>query len=126
MVSEAESHAAEDTTRRESIEKKNQLDNMIYGAEKTLADNGDKLSDEEKSELEEVLKAAKGELESDDPARIDAALQRVEQATHKIAESLYKAQEPEGAPGGAPEPPPGGEAAGEDVIDAEFTEEKDG
>jgi len=130
MVGEAESHAAEDKGRREAIEKHNQLDNLIYNAEKMLRENGDKLPGDEKKRLEETLQEARKDLESGDAARLDAARQRVEQATHKAAELLYKAQTAGGAgPGG--EPPAGGgaapEAGGEgDVIDAEYTEEKGG
>jgi molecular chaperone DnaK len=129
MVSDAESHATEDKQRREAIEKKNQLDSLIYGAEKTLSENGDKLPDEEKQNLEAALKEARDDLASEDAARIDAAHQRVEQATHKVAEVLYHAQQAEGAPADAApggDPAAGSGAAGEDVIDAEFTEEKDG
>jgi molecular chaperone DnaK len=124
MVGEAESHAAEDHARRERIEKKNQLDNLIYSGEKTLQESGDKLPADERQRAEEALAEARKDLESDDAARIDAARQRVEQVAHKIAELLYKAQ------GGAAGPTEaGGEEAarsggGDDVIDAEFTEEK--
>ena len=71
-----------------------------------------------------VLAEAKKDLESDDTARIEAAHQRVEQATHKVAELLYKAQTG-GAAGAGPasEPKPGADG---DVIDAEYTEEKGG
>jgi molecular chaperone DnaK len=121
MVREADAHAGEDHQRREKIEKRNALDSLIYSAEKTIRDSGDKLPEDEKKHIEEVLKDAKADLESDDLARIDAANQRVEQAMHKIAEVLYKAQPPEG--GEAPnEPAPSGEEG--DVIDAEYTEEK--
>jgi molecular chaperone DnaK len=123
MVREADSHASEDKERREKIEKRNALDSLIYNAEKTVRESGDKLPDEEKQRIEEVLKDAKADLESDDLARIDAANQRVEQAMHKIAEVLYKAQPPEG--GEAPAEPAAGGDEG-DVIDAEYTEEKGG
>jgi len=128
MVKDAESHASEDRSRRERIEKKNQLDNLIYSTEKTLRESGEKLPEAERKELEEALAAARGDLESEDVARLDAARQRVEQAAHKAMELLYKAQrggDAEGAAGAA-----GGQAGGsgggrgEDVIDAEFTEEK--
>ena len=126
MVREADAHASEDQTRRETIEKRNALDSLIYNAEKTVRESGDKVPEEEKTKIEEVLKEAKADLESDDLARIDAANQRVEQAMHKIAEVLYKAQPAEGAEGaqGAGESAPGGEDG--DVIDAEYTEEKGG
>jgi molecular chaperone DnaK len=127
MVRDAESHAAEDRGRREGIEKRNQLDNLVYAAEKTLAENGDKVPDDEKNAVEEAIKSAREDLTSDDSARIDAALQRLEQATHKLAEVLYKSQQPAAdAPGGADAAAGAERSGGEDVIDAEFTEEKGG
>ena len=122
------SHASEDKQRRDGIEKKNNLDSMIYQAEKQLQESADKLSDDQKQSLECVVAEAKTDLVSDDAARIDAAFQRVQAELHKVAETLYKSEaaategaEP-GGPGG-----PGGEGAGtddDDVIDAEYTEEK--
>ena len=124
MVGEADAHASEDKERREKIEKRNALDSLIYNAEKTVRESGDKLPEEEKQQIQEVLEEAKVELESDDLARIDAANQRVEQAMHKIAEVLYKSQPAEGAPG--PEGPTASASSDDDgdVIDAEYTEEK--
>jgi molecular chaperone DnaK len=130
MVNDAASHASEDKSRREAIEKKNSLDSMIYQAEKTLKESGDALDEGERTNLESALADAKKELESDDAARIEAAYQRVETELHKVAEKLYKAQA-EGATAGAADAGAGGAAegasqpSGEDVIDAEFTEEKD-
>jgi molecular chaperone DnaK len=126
MVREADAHASEDHQRRETIEKRNALDSLIYNAEKTIRESGDKLPEEEKKQVEEVLKEARADLESDDLARIDAANQRVEQEMHKIAEVLYKAQSAEGAEGaqGPGESAPSGEDG--DVIDAEYTEEQGG
>jgi molecular chaperone DnaK len=127
MVGEADAHASEDQERREKIEKRNALDSLIYNAERTIRESGDKLPEEEKKQVEEVLQGAKADLESDDLARMDAANQRVEQAMHKIAEVLYKSAEgAAGAEGpqGAAEAAPGGEEG--DVIDAEYTEEKGG
>jgi molecular chaperone DnaK len=123
MVHEADAHASEDKQRRETIEKRNALDSLIYNAEKTIRESGDKLPEEEKKQVEEVLKEAKADLESDDLARIDAANQRVEQAMHKIAEVLYKSQSAEAAQGpqGPAESTSGGDEG--DVIDAEYTEE---
>jgi molecular chaperone DnaK len=123
MMAEAEANAAEDKVRREGIEKKNNLDSMIYQAEKTLTESKDALDPDEKSSLESVLAEAKTDLESDDSEKIDAAFARVEAELHKVAEKLYKAQA-DGAAGSGDAP--GGDAppADDDVIDAEFTEEK--
>jgi molecular chaperone DnaK len=131
MVKEAEAHASEDHARRERIEKKNNLDSLIYHAEKTLRDNADKIGTSEKSELEGVIAEAKKDLESEDAAKLEAARQRVEQGLHKVAEQLYKAQAASGSAGpssggdAAPGAAPGGKP-GDDVIDAEYTEEKRG
>ena len=123
MMAEAEANATEDKARRETIEKKNNLDSMIYQAEKTLGESKDALDPEEKSSLESVLAEAKTDLESGDGDKIDAAYQRVEAELHKVAEKLYKAQAEGTAETGdasdAAAPPPD-----DDVIDAEFTEEK--
>jgi molecular chaperone DnaK len=124
MVREADAHASEDQERREKIEKRNALDSLVYNAEKTIRESGDKIPEEEKKQIDEVLQGAKADLESDDLARIDAANQRVEQAMHKIAEVLYKSQSTESgeAAQGDAESPQSGEDG--DVIDAEYTEEK--
>ena len=125
MVTDAEANAAADQSRREGIEKKNNLDSMIYQAEKTISENGDALDADEKKNLEAVLAEAKVDLETGDNDKIDAAHQRVESELHKVAEKLYKAQadaEPgEGAP---PEEGATNAPDDDDVIDAEFTEEK--
>jgi molecular chaperone DnaK len=125
MVKDAESHAAEDRARRERIEKRNQLDNLIYTTEKTLRDSGDKVPEDERKRAEEALAEARKDLDSEDVGRLDAARQRVEQAAHKVAEVLYKAQGAGPAAGPAPEgAADAGRSGGDDVIDAEFTEEK--
>jgi molecular chaperone DnaK len=124
MVKEAESHAGEDSARRDKIEKRNQLDSMIYQADKTLGENAEKIGDAEKQGLQDVIDEAKKELESDDDARIDSARQRLEAELHKVAEMLYKAgAEQQADPAGAEQDAPRAEAD-DDVIDAEYTEEK--
>ncbi len=124
MVREADSHAKEDRERREQIEKHNQLDSMIYGAEKTLRENQDKLPEDLRKGVEGVLAEAKQDLESGDAARLEAARQRVEREMHKVAEALYKSQGSGEGPSAQPGAAPGGGGGGEDVIDAEYTEEK--
>jgi molecular chaperone DnaK len=76
--------------------------------------------------VQSAIDEARKDLESDDPARLDAARQRVEQELHKVAEVLYRAQAAQGA-GAPPSGGPAGAAPGSsegDVIDAEYTEEK--
>jgi molecular chaperone DnaK len=122
MVKDAESHAGEDKTRRDGIEKKNQLDSMVYQAEKMVADSGDKLSDADKESIGAIITEAKADLETDDLAKLDAAKQKLEAELHRVAESLYKAEADAGA---TPDEADSGAAAqDDDVIDAEYTEEK--
>lgn len=133
MVSEAEANADEDKKRREEIETRNELDGMVHSAEKMLKENGEKLDAALKGELEATLKNARAELESGDAARIKTARAQVEQATHKIAEALYKAGGASGAAGAAGAAGGGDAAAdakagdakeekGDNVIDADFSE----
>ena len=130
MVGEAESHAGEDRARRERIEQHNHLDAIIYNAEKTIRDNADKIPEADRERVNGVLADAKKELESDDAERFKAAGQRVEEAMHGIAATLYKTTaEGQGGPAAGPTDAPGGDttAAGGadgDVIDAQYTEDK--
>ena len=125
MMADAEANAGADKVRREGTEKRNNLDSMIYQAEKTLGESGDALDADEKSSLEAVLAEAKTDLASEDGEKIDAAFQRVEAELHKVAEKLYSSQ----ADGDPAATETDGDAAGpqgedDDVIDAEFTEDK--
>jgi molecular chaperone DnaK len=127
MIREADEHAGEDKARRESIEKHNTLDSLVYQAEKTISENEDKIPEDAKKDTRSAIEDAKKGLEGDDVATLDAAQHRLEQALHKVAEALYKAQPPEGgaAPGGDTNAPPAGARADDaDVVDAEYTEEK--
>ena len=127
MVKEAEANASADAERRALIEKKNQLDSLIYQAEKTVADNQAKLDETDKQAVSSALVEAKADLESGDVSKLDAARQRLETQMHKLAEKLYKDASASGGAeaGGASGPAggSGGKPGGDDVIDAEFTQE---
>ena len=133
MAKEAEAHAAEDKTKRDEIEARNQLDSMVYNIEKMLKEHGDKISGEEKSSVETALADAKKALEGTDPAIMNSARERLTQASHKLAEAMYKsAQPPEGAPGAGPQAGAAGDGAAqqekkkdEGVIDAEYVDVED-
>ena len=121
MVSDSETYAEEDRKRREQVEARNALDNLIYQVEKTLRDHREKLSSEEVSSIEEALKEARDLLESEDTEQIRAATDKLMQASHKLAEHMYQAAGAEQT--GAGPPPPGDEEQkppDEDVVDAEF------
>ncbi len=126
MVGEAAAHAGEDKARREKVEKHNTLDSMIYQAEKTLAENEGKLAEGDLAAARSAIEDAKKALEGDDAAGMDASQQRLEQALHKVAEALYKTQAGAGAgpQAGAPGAQPDSGAKDDDVVDAEYTEEK--
>ena len=105
MTKEAELNAAEDAKRKEAVESRNQLDTTIYQLEKTLKDAGDKIPADVKGKFEAALTEAKKELESNDPARMKAALESLS----KIGAELYQAAQAAGAAGAAD---PAAQAAG--------------
>ena len=104
MTKEAELHAAEDAKRKEAVESKNQLDTTIYQLEKTLKDAGDKLPADAKGKFETAIADAKKDLESNDPAKMKAALENLQ----KIGGELYQQAQAAQAAAGAQ---PGAEAA---------------
>jgi molecular chaperone DnaK len=136
MVSEAEANAEADKTRREAVDKHNDLDALIYQAEKQLGETSDKLEPADKTAVEEAIAAAKGKLESQDPAELEEAKNDLTQALHKVAEVLYRQEAgaaqaagdagPDMGAAGGPGADAGGPSrpADEDVIDADYTEEK--
>jgi molecular chaperone DnaK len=120
MVREAEANAEADKAKREQVEVRNGLEATVHTVEKSLADYGDKLAPADKGEAEAALAAAKSALEGTDKAALTAASERLTQASMKIGEAVYKAQQAEPAPGAADAT--GGAHAGEKVVDAEFEE----
>src|SRR6202040_3092360 len=105
MAKEADAHSAEDKAQREAIEAKNQLDSMLYNVEKMLRENGDKISGSERGDVENAVADAKKALESNDKAQMDKARETLTQASHKLAEQMYKAAQATpgaGAAGGGP------------------------
>ena len=128
MRKEAERHADDDQKRRDTIEARNKLDSLVYNLNKMIADNRDKIPEAERGQLEEAIKSAEKVLESDDLSAIQKATDDLTQASHKMAEVMYRATAATGADPGA-SPPPSGDApsggqgkSGDGVIDAEFEE----
>ena len=121
MVQEAESNKAEDEKRKAAVEAKNQADAIIHSSEKALAEHGDKVSADEKSAIETALADLKAAVEGDNAEDISAKTQTLIQASMKLGEAMYKAQQ--GDTAGAPE---GNATASDDsVVDAEFEEVDD-
>ncbi|MDP3300126.1 MAG: Hsp70 family protein, partial [Phenylobacterium sp.] len=118
MVKEAESNRAEDEKRKAVVEAKNQGEAVVHSTEKAMAEHGDKVSGDDKTAIETALADLKSALEGDDAEAISTKTQTLIQASMKLGEAMYAAQQ--GASGEA-QP----EAGGDDVVDAEF-EEVDG
>ncbi len=116
-VAEAEAHKSEDENRKKLLEDKNILDQTIYQLEKLLKENGDKLPEADKAEVEAAITEGKEALSSLDADRIKKALESIQAKSHKMAEHMYK--QPEGAPEGAAPAPGGEKKKDDDVIDAE-------
>jgi molecular chaperone DnaK len=114
MVKDAEAHAAEDKLRRELVDAKNHAEAAIHGAEKSLVDYGDKVSAADKSAIEAAVAALKTALEGEDAEAIKAKTNELAQASMKLGEAMYKAQQADASDAGASEAPK------DDVIDAEF------
>jgi molecular chaperone DnaK len=132
LIKEAEANAEADKETREAIETRNQADSTVYQMEKTLKENGDKLSDDDKSALENAIAEAKEALKSDDLEKIKASQESLKQAAYKLSEAMYaNSEDPAAAAAaaGAAEPAAGGAAdtaaeskkdGDDNVVDAEF------
>jgi molecular chaperone DnaK len=125
MAKEADAHAAEDQTKRDEVEARNGLDNMVYNVEKMLKDNGDKVSGSDKSDVESALAEAKTALQgSSGAAELNSAREKLTAASHKLAEAMYKSNA-----GGATASNDGAaapeEKKEEGVIDAEYVDVAD-
>ncbi len=90
LVKEGQAHAEEDKKKHEAVTAKNQLDNLIYATEKTLKEQGDKISEDEKKKVEEALKEAKETLKSESKEELDKAAQKLAAASHTIAQKMYE------------------------------------
>jgi molecular chaperone DnaK len=132
MAKDAESHAADDRSAKDHIEARNRADAMVYNVEKTLKEHRDKIGADDAKNIEAAIEDVKKQIQENDPEKLNAATDRLTQASHKLAEAMYKASSQPGAgpQGGAP---PSGDGAGpkpgggkpEDVVDAEFVDVDD-
>jgi molecular chaperone DnaK len=132
MVREAEQYAEEDRRRREEVEARNQTDSLVYATEKQLADNGDKIPDEVKSEVQEAIDAAKKALEGEDAEAIKTAGEHLSTTAQKIGAAIYATSQPQADATNAAGGFDGGDGGSsstsgdEDVVDAEIVDETDG
>jgi molecular chaperone DnaK len=123
LVKEAEDNAADDTLKKEVIEARNNLDNLIYQTEKLLSENGDKLPAEMVESVQAAVDAGKESMDSDDLEAMKSASETILAKSQELAQVLYQASGAGGAEG-APMPEESAGAANndDDVIDAEFEE----
>ncbi len=124
MVKDAELNAEEDKKLLELVQARNAGEGMIHQVTKMLADAGDKVTADEKTAIEAAVKELEDVVKGDDKEVIEAKTEALMQASHKIAEKMYAEQAPEA--GAAPASDAGNAKDDGNVVDAEFTEVKDG
>jgi len=127
MQKEAEEHRAEDEKRKELVNARNTLDSLIYTIEKTLKENGEKIAEDTKKQVEEALVEAKKHLDSKEIADLQKATEQLTTASNKMAEQMYKstgAQQPgaEAQSGHTHEQSSQEKKKSDDVIDADYKE----
>ncbi len=117
MIREAQEHASEDAKRREAVEIRNQAEAGIHAAEKTLRDFADRIPADVKARTQERIEAVRKALEGNNTDAIRREAEALAQQLQTVGASMYQQQ-----PGGSGPAQTGGDGAGEDVIDGEFTE----
>jgi molecular chaperone DnaK len=129
MVSDAESHAEEDAKRRAEVEARNQADSLVHATEQQLVEHGDKVEPAVKTEIEDAITDLKSELEKEaddaDVEAIESKTQVLVQASMKLGEEIYKAEQAEAGDDSYGEDGAQGGASDDGVVDAEFEEVDD-
>ncbi|MBQ6727934.1 MAG: molecular chaperone DnaK [Clostridia bacterium] len=97
-VKEAKQYEEEDKKRKEGVESHNKLDGMIFTVEKSIKDLGDKISAEDKAKLEEEIKTAKAELETNDKEKMDSAFENLSKVSQEVFAKIYQQANPNGNP----------------------------
>ncbi|MBV8844963.1 MAG: molecular chaperone DnaK [Bryobacterales bacterium] len=129
MAKDAESHSADDRKRKDEIEARNRADSMVYQVEKMLKDHRDKISDVDAKNVEDAIASTRKTMEGGSVEDLNKAVDNLTQASHKLAEAMYKSSTTQG-PGAGPGPEtgaqtPGGDGASkpkDNVVDAEFVD----
>ncbi len=121
MVKDAEAHAEEDKKKKEEAEVRNAADTLVYSVDKQLKDNGDKLSDDERSGVEGRLKAAREALEGTDLEAIKNTTEGLSNEFQKVSQRLYEAAAQETS--ASDDVSDAGEGGADDIVDAEIVDE---
>jgi molecular chaperone DnaK len=127
MVTESQTHAADDEAKRKEIETRNKLDGLVYSTEKLVNENRDKLPEAEVGAVDEAITEAKAALEEGSIEGMERVYEKLTQTSHQIAAALYQtaSAQGEGAASGGPTEAPSDEAAAaqdDEVIDAEYVD----
>ncbi len=121
MIHEAEQHASEDASRKSAVEVQNLADSAVYSAEKFIQENGDKLSDAQKSSIQAEIASVKEAMGSS-PETLQRVVDRLQQALQEAGTAMYQ-QQADAAPDSGDGSAGGEQAPDEDVIEGEFSEE---
>jgi len=121
MIKDAEQYAEEDRQRKEAVETRNQADSLVYTTEHFLTENGDKVPDDVKTEVQADVDALKKSLEGEDNAEISAAMTKLGETSQKMGAAMYAAGEAEAAAAGGTT---GTGDSDDDVVDAEIVDEE--
>ncbi len=128
MAKDAEAHSADDRKRKDEIDARNRADSMVYQVEKMLKDHRDKIGEEDAKAVEAALETARKTMQAGSVEEINKAVDALTQASHKLAEAMYKTS------AGSPPPPQDGAGASgagtsekpkDNVVDAEFVDVED-
>ena len=119
MVHEAEQHRGDDERARDLAQARNEADTLVYQAEKTLNTLGDKLSESDRSTIQEQINDTRSAIQTDDVNRIRSATQALQNATYALSQQMYN--DTSATNGGSANPNEGYER-GEDVVEGDFTE----
>jgi len=130
MAKDAEAHGADDHKRKDEIEARNRADSMVYQVEKMLKDHRDKISDEDAKTVEAALDSTRKTMTDGSVEDLNKAVDTLTQASHKLAEAMYKSSAGSGGAGptpgadgaGAPKDGAGAQKPKDDVVDAEFVD----
>ncbi len=123
MMRDAESHAAEDARRKEEVEAHNMADSAVYGAEKFLADNGDKIPESNRTAVQNEIDETKKAISENNVTAMQQAAERLQQAMQQAGAAMYQSGEAGATTEGAGDAGPAGDGGSdEDVIEGEFSD----
>jgi molecular chaperone DnaK len=128
MARDAEAHAADDRRQRDMVEARNRADAMVYNVEKTLKEHRDKVGEADAKNIESAIEETKKAMQQNEPEPLNAAVDKLTSASHKLAEAMYRTsaeQPPQGAPQGDGARPEEKKPGGDNVVDAEFVDVDD-